>query len=240
MGEWSTNVQGTLGPLTAGILLAAVAVLLLVPRASPLLVVRPRRPWSERRDTDRVQGGRRRRGSGSGPAHRHGRGHGVIIAPGPTRGAGTASAMAAGEAPGEADAAMLLDLTAALLTAGVGIEAALDRLARTIPGAAPLAAVHRSLVAGADWEQAWAGQSGELAELGAQLSFAHATGAPTAELLQVGARQLRRRRRHAAERRAEELGVKMVLPLGACFLPAFILLGVIPVVLGLLPQVFSL
>ena len=138
------------------------------------------------------------------------------------------------------DPAALLDLSAALLVAGVGIEAALERLARTIPGAEPLAGVHRALAAGARWDQAWAGQRGGLAEFGEQCAFAHATGAPTAGLLQVSARQLRRERRHEAERRAAQLGVKMVLPLGICFLPAFILLGVIPVVLGLLPQVFSL
>ncbi|GAA3064490.1 MULTISPECIES: type II secretion system F family protein [Actinomycetes] len=162
--------------------------------------------------------------------------------PGPSRIAAgiTAEGPAVEELRTAPDAAMLLDLTAALLTSGVGVEAALDRLARTVPGAEPLATVHRALVAGAGWEEAWSGQGRELAELGAQLSFAHATGAPTAELLQAGAQQLRRRRRHEAQRRAEELGVKMVMPLGACFLPAFILLGVVPVLLGLLPQVFSL
>lgn len=209
MGDPAALLPGTSVALSAGILLAAAAVLLVVPRA-------PRRISADGRTP--------------------GVGHRAVTRPGSRAAPGAV----AGDAAAEADAAMLLDLAAALLTAGVGIEAALDRLARTIPGAEPLEAVHRSLNAGAGWEQAWAGQSGQLAELGAQLSFAHATGAPTADLLQVGARQLRRRRRHEAERRAEELGVKMVLPLGACFLPAFILLGVLPVVLGLLPQVLNL
>lgn len=135
------------------------------------------------------------------------------------------------------DAAGLLDLTGALLVSGVGIEAALERLASCVPGAEPLAQVGRSLTAGADWESAWAaaGRHGELAAFGEHLAFAHATGAPTAELLEAGARQLRAGRRQEAERRAARLGVQMVIPLGACFLPAFVLLGVLPVILSLLP-----
>lgn len=149
------------------------------------------------------------------------------------------------EAP-EIDAAMLLDLTGALLTAGVGVEAALDRLADTVPGAEALAGVHRALTAGADWSTAWAGLDADdrsahrLRAFADQLAFAYSTGAPTASLLEVGARQLRTERRHEAERAAARLGVKMVLPLGACYLPAFVLIGVVPVALGLLPSALEM
>ena len=43
-----------------------------------------------------------------------------------------------------------------------------------------------------------------------------------------------------AEAAAERLGVKMMLPLGACFLPAFILLGVVPVVVSMLPDALGI
>lgn len=140
------------------------------------------------------------------------------------------------------DAGTLLDLTAALLTAGSGIEASLDRLARTVPGAEPLSGMHRGLAAGADWEQAAAMVSAhpELAVFCEHLSFAHVTGAPSASMLQAAAAQARAERRHEAERKASELGVKMMLPLGACFLPAFILLGVVPVILSMLPGALGL
>ncbi|MCU1692975.1 MAG: hypothetical protein JWM64_2066, partial [Frankiales bacterium] len=36
-----------------------------------------------------------------------------------------------------------------------------------------------------------------------------------------------------AEQRARRAGVLAVAPLGLCFLPAFVLLGVVPVVVGL-------
>ncbi|WP_022873685.1 type II secretion system F family protein [Nesterenkonia alba] len=140
------------------------------------------------------------------------------------------------------DAATLLDLTAALLTAGVGIEAALDRLARSVSGAEELSRVHRALAAGTPWDQA-AGLVGEDAELSrycAHLRFAYATGAPSADMLEAAAAQARAERRHEAERAAAELGVKMMLPLGACFLPAFILLGVVPVILSMVPEAFAL
>lgn len=149
--------------------------------------------------------------------------------------------------PPSADVAMLLDLTGALLISGVGIEASLDRLATCVPGAGPLARVHRALAAGAEWEQAWASvgeapgkgsrrHKDPLIAFGEHLAFAHSTGAPTVELLQVSARQARAERRQDAERRAARLGVQMVVPLGLCFLPAFVMLGVVPVVLGMLPE----
>lgn len=138
----------------------------------------------------------------------------------------------------DADAALLLDLTAALLAAGVGVEAALARLAATVPGAETLTGVHRALSAGATWEQA-AEQISEHPQLRIfcdHMSFAFSTGAPSARMLQAAASRARAELRHAAEAAAEKLGVKMMLPLGACFLPAFILVGVVPVVMSMLPD----
>ncbi|NLS11005.1 type II secretion system F family protein [Nesterenkonia sp. MY13] len=138
----------------------------------------------------------------------------------------------------EAEAPILLDLTAALLSAGVGIEAALDRLARTVPGAQPLAAAHRALAAGAPWEQATelVTDHQDLHSFCDHLSFAYATGAPSTGMLKAAAARARAERRAQAEAAAEKLGVKMMLPLGFCFLPAFILLGVVPVVASLIPE----
>lgn len=136
------------------------------------------------------------------------------------------------------DAATLLDFTAAMLRAGVGVESALHRLSQDVPGCAPLGRVHRGLVAGQSWKQAWSCVQSlpQLREFGEELTFGHATGAPTVELLELTAVQARRRRRAAVEEKAARLSVQMVLPLGLCFLPGFILLGVIPVVLGLVQE----
>ena len=75
-----------------------------------------------------------------------------------------------------------------------------------------------------------------LAALAAALAFAHLTGAATATMLREAADQQRRADVRAAERRAAELGVRLVVPLGVCALPAFICLGIVPVVISLLPD----
>lgn len=136
------------------------------------------------------------------------------------------------------DAATLLDLTAAMLRAGLGIEAAVHQLSRDVPGCTSLARVHRGLAAGQRWQDAWScvDSQTQLRQFGEELAFAHATGAPTVQLLEATAVQARRRRRQAVEEQAARLGVQMVLPLGLCFLPGFIMLGVIPVVLGLVEE----
>src|SRR5699024_10388607 len=102
--------------------------------------------------------------------------------------------------------------------------------------------VHLALSAGAPWHQAVdpVSDQPELSAFCEHLSFAHSTGAPSGSMLRAAAAQARAQRRHSAERRAEQLGVKMMLPLGACFLPAFILLGVVPVVLSMLPDSLGL
>lgn len=125
-----------------------------------------------------------------------------------------------------------------MLRAGVGVESALLRLSEDVPGCVPLGRVHRGLMAGQPWKQAWScvQAASQLREFGEELAFAHATGAPTVELLELTAVQARRRRRAAVEEKAARLSVQMVLPLGLCFLPGFILLGVIPVVLGLVQE----
>lgn len=141
-------------------------------------------------------------------------------------------------AAGQTQAADLLDLTAALLRAGIGVEAGLLRLAEAVPGAERLAGVHRSLAAGASWEQAveLVADDPELRAYCEHLSFTYATGAPSARMLQASAARARAERRHSADAAAEKLGVSMMLPLGACFLPAFVLLGVVPVVVSMLPD----
>ncbi|WAP52356.1 type II secretion system F family protein [Arthrobacter sp. ATA002] len=74
------------------------------------------------------------------------------------------------------------------------------------------------------------------AELRGALTFTATTGAPSAAVLVAAAAQLRRRRAREAERRAAALGVKLVVPLGLCALPAFIVLTVVPLLLSLLPS----
>lgn len=135
------------------------------------------------------------------------------------------------------DVALALDLMAALVSAGQGLISALALMGEHLPGAERLRGVSGHLLLGADWDTAWQAVDGDadLEELGRELRFAHTTGAPTASLLRSTATALRRSRRRRAEQAAARLAIRLVMPLGLCLLPAFICLGVIPLVLALLP-----
>ncbi|MEW1806711.1 type II secretion system F family protein [Pseudarthrobacter enclensis] len=139
------------------------------------------------------------------------------------------------------DSAMMLELVAAMLDAGAGIGRSLELVAGS---AAPqyrdaLRPVVSALAIGADWDTAWrssAVRRPEILELRDALGFAALTGAPSSAILYAQAARLRRERFRAAEKRAASLGVKLVVPLGLCSLPAFICLGVVPVLLAMVPS----
>ena len=65
------------------------------------------------------------------------------------------------------------------------------------------------------------------------------TGAPLSSVLARIAEDMRRDRQVAVEVAARSAGVKAVAPLAACFLPAFLLLGVVPVVAALASSLLS-
>lgn len=70
--------------------------------------------------------------------------------------------------------------------------------------------------------------------VGGILDLSSRAGAPARELLRAEAAEARRLARSEAQQRAAVLGVRLMLPLGLCVLPAFLLLGVAPLVIGIL------
>ncbi|MGP3638669.1 type II secretion system F family protein, partial [Streptomyces sp. 24-1644] len=58
-------------------------------------------------------------------------------------------------------------------------------------------------------------------------------GAPAAEPVARLAQAMRAERSSAAVARAQRAGVLITAPVGLCFLPAFLAIGVAPVVIGL-------
>jgi tight adherence protein B len=70
----------------------------------------------------------------------------------------------------------------------------------------------------------------ELAECDRLMTLALKTGVPLAGLLHGLAHQERRAAHAEAVMRVETLAVKLMIPLGVCVLPAFIAVGVLPVV----------
>lgn len=137
--------------------------------------------------------------------------------------------------------AMMMELIGAMLDAGAGLGRSLELLAgRADPELrVHLRPVAAALALGADWDTAWRGAPGLPAELEAlreALRFAAVTGAPSSAMLYAQAARLRRQQFRAAERRAAALGVRLVVPLGLCSLPAFVCLGIVPVLLAMLPS----
>lgn len=143
---------------------------------------------------------------------------------------------AAAREPAAVGAAVVLDVLAALLSAGRSLPAALDDLGRTLPGARGLRATAVLLLWGRDWDEAWVGLDTDpvWAETAARLRPLHRSGMAGARTLAETAAAVRQQTRRADERAAEELAVRLVMPLGLCLLPAFVCWGVVPVVMALL------
>lgn len=66
------------------------------------------------------------------------------------------------------------------------------------------------------------------------LALSQAAGVPAAELLRADAARSRREARTAGRLSAARLSSRLLLPLGACTLPAFILLGVAPMAIAVM------
>lgn len=69
------------------------------------------------------------------------------------------------------------------------------------------------------------------------VAFASSAGAPVAGLLRAEAAQRRTTARIRGRAAADEAGVALLLPLGVCILPAFVALGVVPVIAAVLGTV---
>lgn len=139
----------------------------------------------------------------------------------------------AGAAP--VDTALVLELLAAQLRAGLAPLAALGTLAEAL-NSRPLHTVCQRLQMGSGWGSAWSGSAaGTFGELRDALAPAYTGGAPSTALLLSLADAHRLSERRAAERAAGKLSVALVVPLGLCSLPAFICLGIVPILISLLP-----
>ncbi|MBA3338977.1 MAG: type II secretion system F family protein [Geodermatophilaceae bacterium] len=151
-----------------------------------------------------------------------------------------------------------IDLLAVCLRAGMPTSTALRAVASTMSGA------KTAVRPGADGGDVPAvsvvfGQAAALTELGSEPAVAwevwigHPTYGPLARALivtgesgsavagrlELVSRRLRAAASQAAIARAQRVGVALMAPLGLCFLPAFVCLGVVPVIVGIASQVFG-
>jgi pilus assembly protein TadC len=126
----------------------------------------------------------------------------------------------------------------AALRSGQAPVDALSVVVAALPGPATdrLGEVVPRLRLGLDPLAVWAELATDpaLGPLGRALARAHRTGAPVVPAIERLADELGRAARAEVEDRARAVGVKAAIPLGLCLLPAFVLIGIVPVVAGLL------
>jgi pilus assembly protein TadC len=146
--------------------------------------------------------------------------------------------------------AFVLDLLAAALSTGAPVDSAIAGVAEAVDerggpslrqAAQPVGRVGRLLRLGAEPATAWSGLDavpGMWQVSAAGRRCAH-SGARLAAVLVEVAGDLRAQHRTRAVAHAERTGVWALLPLGCCFLPAFLCLGVLPVMLGVAGQVLG-
>ncbi|MCO5994944.1 type II secretion system F family protein [Actinoallomurus rhizosphaericola] len=136
-----------------------------------------------------------------------------------------------------AELPIAIDLLAACLRGGGAWHESVEAVAGAVGGplGAELAHVAARIRLGADPAAEWLALARDpvLAPLGRAAARAASGGAPLAATLTRLAKDQRRVARVAAATRARSAGVRAVAPLGLCFLPAFILLGIVPAVAGI-------
>jgi tight adherence protein B len=110
-----------------------------------------------------------------------------------------------------------------LMAIGVAGGGSLDRARATVAAALDLSLL----------------DAGEEDGVEAVLDLSRRAGVPAAELLRSEAEESRRTARADAEKRAAVLAVRLMLPLGLCILPAFMALGVVPLVVSVIASTVS-
>ena len=131
----------------------------------------------------------------------------------------------------------VVGLLAAAVRGGLPPADALSLVCVALPGPAAdsLATLPPRIALGVDPAEAWRVLESDagLAPLGRTLARSARTGEPIADALDRLGAELAARARADAEDAARRVGVRAAVPLGLCLLPAFLLIGIVPVVAGL-------
>lgn len=132
------------------------------------------------------------------------------------------------------DPAIACELVGAVLRSGASVPAALEALGLVVGGRSghELAVAARMLRFGSAWPEAFAQVSPEWSPVTDALQLAWTDGVAPDSMLAATAGALRASRAARAREEAERLGVRLVLPLGLCLLPAFVLIGLVPVMIA--------
>lgn len=138
------------------------------------------------------------------------------------------------------DMATGYDLFAAGLRSGLSLTTALTAVATEFTGPAgqALRSVADRIALGGDSTEVWepALRHPETRELARAARRTARSGSPLATVAAELAERTRARAQEQEHARAQRSGVWISAPLGLCFLPAFLCLGVLPTILGMLQR----
>jgi pilus assembly protein TadC len=139
------------------------------------------------------------------------------------------------------DLPVACDLLAVCLSAGTPVGAALAAVGGSVAGplGERLTAVGGLYRLGAAPRRAWSGTPAAVDALARTVVRAGESGSAVVPALQRLAADLRSSDRSETEAAVRRAGVWVLAPLGLCFLPAFLCLGVVPLVLGIAADVFG-
>ena len=141
--------------------------------------------------------------------------------------------------------ASTFDVLAVCLASGMAVSTAAAAAAPSAPGplAAMLTRAADLLALGADPAAAWSNPGLPLGSDGEALLRLARRSADSGAALAGGVAELADQSRHAAaavaDARAQRASVLIAGPLGLCYLPAFVCLGIVPIVAGLAGDVLS-
>lgn len=129
------------------------------------------------------------------------------------------------------------DLLSSLLSSGVDVISSVQIVSTAVPEPASttLTAVSAALRLGCPPADAWGslGERSPWAPVAEAMARSARSGSPLSDVLSGVADDLRLARTRDVQVAARGAGVRAVGPLAACFLPAYLLLGVVPVVASL-------
>jgi Flp pilus assembly protein TadB len=137
------------------------------------------------------------------------------------------------------DLPMAIHLLGAALSSGSTTARALVAVADALPGpvAEEFRLTHHRLTLGLDPVEVWRSLDGPFAPLGRSMARAHESGASVVAAVDQVADRLRAEVRLRRDALARSVEVRAAAPLGLCFLPAFLLIGVVPMVVGIFSSV---
>jgi tight adherence protein B len=139
------------------------------------------------------------------------------------------SAMVRRATPGSTAPGLAIDLTAIAMSSGASVDRAVGIVTTALAEFGPADPAERGGRYAVEHEH-----DRDEAAISGVLALSRAAGVPAADLLRGEADQTRRDARSNAQQAAASLATRLMLPLGLCVLPAFMLVGVAPLLLSVL------